>query len=123
MATSSACSVINTLLTAIGLLHLLQKIPRKKVDVNNIIYATDNDLIKLGVTTIGDMARLREGCRKHIQKQQNNSTINIHRKHFPNFGPKNVQISGSVNIRVPRNYVPTNRKCRFSANLFFLYKY
>ena len=44
-------------------------------------------------------------------------------KKFPDFGPENIQISGSVNFRVPRNYVPTNRKCGFSGNLIFLYKY
>ena len=69
--------IIDTLLIEIGLSHLLQKFHEGKVDLNNIIYATDNDLSKLGVMTIGDRAQLREGCPRHIQKQQNNSTINI----------------------------------------------
>ena len=47
-----------------GLSELLQRFIAEKVEPETITAATDLDLIRFGVATIGDKVRLREACRK-----------------------------------------------------------
>ena len=43
---------------------LSQKFEDEKVDFNVIRLASDEDLIRLGVRTIGERVRLRDACRR-----------------------------------------------------------
>ena len=55
------------ILQEIGLGYAIEKFKENKVDYNIVLAASDDDLIKLGVRTIGDRIRLRELCRRrHI---------------------------------------------------------
>ena len=52
------------ILNKAGLSELLQRFIAEKVKPETIAAATDLDLIRLGVATIGDRVRLREACSK-----------------------------------------------------------
>ena len=57
-------SEMEDILNKAGLSELLQRFIAEKVEPETITAATDLDLIRLGVATIGDRVRLREACRK-----------------------------------------------------------
>ena len=55
---------VERVLNDVGLATLLPKFIIERVDVNVILAATDQDLIRLGIRTIGDRCRLRDACRR-----------------------------------------------------------
>ena len=62
-------------LNKIGLGTLIEKFKDEKVDFDTIVAASDNELTRLGVVTIGDKVRLREICKKE-SRNNNESNIN-----------------------------------------------
>jgi len=62
------------LLSSVGLFTLVPKFEEEKVDFNVILSAGDEDLIRLGVTTIGDRVRLRDACRRASQYSSTSSS-------------------------------------------------
>jgi len=74
MADSTTCnSELENLLTEIGLGTLLPKFIAEKIDVNVLICGTDQDLIRLGVSTIGDSVRLGDACRRRTYDRSSSS--------------------------------------------------
>ena len=57
-----------------GLSKLLLRFIAEKVEPETITAATDMDLIRLGVATIGDRVRLREACRKREDEPHQSDT-------------------------------------------------
>ena len=55
---------MNEILQSLGVSMLSQKFENGRVDFNVIMSASDEDLIQLGVRTIGDRVRLRAACRR-----------------------------------------------------------
>ena len=53
-----------SILSRLGLVGILQRFIDERMDCPVIMTATDQDLIRLGVNTIGDRVRLREACRR-----------------------------------------------------------
>ena len=62
------------ILNKAGLSELLQRFIAEKVEPERITAATDLDLIRLGVATIGDRVRLREACRKREEEPHQSDT-------------------------------------------------
>ena len=62
------------ILNKAGLSELLQRFIAEKVEPETIPAATDLDLIRLGVATIGDKVRLREACRKREKEPRHSDT-------------------------------------------------
>ena len=56
------------ILDKLGLNLVTKKFQDQKVDIKVVISTSDEDLIRLGVRTIGDRIRLREACREFIQQ-------------------------------------------------------
>ena len=54
---------MNEILQSLGMTILSQKSEDERVDFNVIMSASDEDLIRLAVRTIGDRVRLRDACR------------------------------------------------------------
>ena len=68
MAESGENEKLQTVLNKIGLGALIERFRGERVDLNTVIAATDAELTRLGVVTIGDRARLRDICRKEVQQ-------------------------------------------------------
>ena len=51
---------MNEILESLGRSMLTQKFEDERADVNVIMSASDEDLVRLGVRTIGDRVRLRD---------------------------------------------------------------
>jgi len=74
--TSPSCSLttdsfrmayqLENLLAEIGLHGLYNNFRTQRVEINNLSDLTDNELSRLGVTTIGDRVRLREKARERL---------------------------------------------------------
>ena len=56
-------SSLEIVLNKVGLGHLEERFKAEKVDVDTLSSASDQELNRLGVTTIGDRVRLKECCR------------------------------------------------------------
>ena len=67
-------SEMEDILNKAGLSELLQRFIAEKVEPETITAATDLDLIRLGVATIGDRVRLREACRKREEEPHQSDT-------------------------------------------------
>lgn len=69
MATNQATSDVSTnmerILGELGLRAAVERFKAEKIDENVAVTLSDNELIRLGVATIGDRARFRQLCRKH----------------------------------------------------------
>lgn len=57
-------SEFESVLNDVGLAALLTKFISERVDVSVILTASDQDLIRLGISTIGYRCRLRDACRR-----------------------------------------------------------
>ena len=57
-------SAVESVLNDVGLATLLPKFISERADVNVILAASDQDIIRLGISTIGDRCRLRDACRR-----------------------------------------------------------
>lgn len=55
-------SEFESVLNDVGLAALLTKFISERVDVSVILTASDQDLIRLGISTIGYRCRLRDAC-------------------------------------------------------------
>ena len=55
---------MNEILESLRMSMLSQKFEDERADVNVIMSASDEDLVRLGVRTIGDRVRLRDACRR-----------------------------------------------------------
>ena len=55
---------MNEILESLGMSMLSKKFEDEKVDFNVIMSASDEDLIRLGVRTIGDRVKLSDACRR-----------------------------------------------------------
>ena len=55
---------MNEILQSLGISMLSKTFEDERVDFNIIMSASDEDLIRLGVRTIGDRVRLRDACRR-----------------------------------------------------------
>ena len=53
-----------------GVGHLVERFKNENVNISALCNATDQDLARLGVSTIGDRIRLREVCKIHQQQEQ-----------------------------------------------------
>ena len=62
---SDVSSSIEKILSELGLRAAVERFKAEKIDKNVAATLSDNELIRLGVATIGDRARFRELCRKH----------------------------------------------------------
>ena len=65
-------SEVESVLSDVGLITLLPRFISEIVDINVILAASDQDLIRLGISTIGDRCRLRDVCRR--RRYYNTST-------------------------------------------------
>ena len=66
MADNADCARLQVALSKIGLGALMERFRAERVDFHTLIAATDAELTRLGVVTIGDRARLRDICRKEL---------------------------------------------------------
>ena len=64
-ASSDVFSSIEKILSELGLRAAVERFKAEKIDENVAATLSDNELIRLGVATIGDRARFRQLCRKH----------------------------------------------------------
>ena len=58
----------------IGFGYVAGKFKEEKVDIGFVMSATDEDFIKLGVRTIGQLVRLSDICRRRYYDSTNNNT-------------------------------------------------
>ena len=65
------------ILDKLGLNLVTKKFQDEKVDIKVVISASDEDLIRLGVRTIGDRIRLREACRRVYTANSSLRPLNI----------------------------------------------
>ena len=57
------------ILQAVNLATLLGRFQAQRMmEVDSVLSASDQELVRLGVSTIGDRIRLREACRKRRKK-------------------------------------------------------
>ena len=68
MAESGESEKLQAALNKIGLGALIERFRAERVDFDTAIAATDVELIRLGVLTIGNRARLCNICRKEVQQ-------------------------------------------------------
>ena len=64
-ASSDVSSSMEKILSELGLRAAVERFKAEKIDENVAATLSDNELIRLGVATIGDRARFRQLCRKH----------------------------------------------------------
>ena len=65
-----AAAPMEEVLNKAGVGHLVERFKNENVDISALCNATDQDLARLGVSTIGDRIRLREVCKIHQQQEQ-----------------------------------------------------
>ena len=65
------------ILDKLGLNLVTKKFQDEKIDIKVVISASDEDLIRLGVRTIGDRIRLREACRRVYTANSSLRSLNI----------------------------------------------
>ena len=66
-ASSDVSSSMEKILSELGLRAAVERFKAEKIDENVAATLSDNELIRLGVATIGDRARFRQLCRKQWQ--------------------------------------------------------
>ena len=66
---------MNEILQSLGMTILSQKSEDERVDFNVIMSASDEDLIRLAVRTIGDRVRLRDACRRVYTRSSTSITL------------------------------------------------
>ena len=62
------------ILQSINLVTLLGRFQAQRMEPQAVLAASDQDLIRLGVTTIGDRIRIRDPCRKQIDENNVSSS-------------------------------------------------
>lgn len=66
--------LMKDMLNKVGLGHLKQRFEEERVDIEIICSASDLEISRLGVSTLGDRIRLKEICKDHIKKKGQNSS-------------------------------------------------
>ena len=66
--TNKMAANIATFLESLGVYGLIEKFYEQKIELNTILSLTDTQLINIGVTTIGDRVRVRNGARELLTK-------------------------------------------------------
>ena len=56
------------IIQTVNLASLLDRFQVQRMEVESMLAASDQDLIRLGVSTIGDRIRLRDACRKKVEE-------------------------------------------------------
>ena len=56
------------ILQTVNLASLLNCFQSQTMEAGSVLAALDQDLIRLGVSTIGDRIQLRDACRKKLRK-------------------------------------------------------
>jgi hypothetical protein len=56
------------ILQAMNLGTLLGGFQAQRMEVDDVLAESDQELIRMGVSTIGDRIRLREACRKKVEE-------------------------------------------------------
>ena len=56
------------ILQTVNLASLLDRFQSQRMEAESVLAALDQDLIRLGVSTIGDRIRLGDACRKKLRK-------------------------------------------------------
>ena len=106
-------SSMEGLLRELNLSNLIEKFKEERIDKDAILNAIDSDLIRLGVTTIGDRIRIRELCRKSklesgssISSSSASSTGPFRQERLALFNPRNSRnqsrFHGSKNKKTPK---------------------
>ena len=70
-------SEVQSVINYAGLATLLPRFISERVYVNVILAASDQDLIRLGISTIGDRCRLRVACRRRRYYNNNLTSTSI----------------------------------------------
>ena len=70
------------LLNKVGAGHLVERFKIENVDISALCNATDQDLARLNVSTIGNRIRLRKVCKIQQQQQQIVTTTTTNQTHF-----------------------------------------
>ena len=65
-----AAAPMEKVLNKVGVGHLVERFKNENVDISALRNATDQDLARLGVSTIGDHIWLRKVYKIHQQQQQ-----------------------------------------------------
>ena len=100
------------LLRELNLSNLIEKFNEERIDVDTILAATDSNLIRLGVTTIGDRIRIRELCKKSklesesatLSSSTSSAVPAFRQERLSLFNPRNKrkQFHCSKNKKTPR---------------------
>ena len=61
---------MEVILQELGLGTLIDRFSEERVDLDVLVSLNDNELVRLGVNTIGERVRLRELCRKKLADSQ-----------------------------------------------------
>jgi hypothetical protein len=67
-------SKIENILGKIGLSTVFETFKREKIDENVAVSLSDNELIRLGISTIGDRTRFRDLCQREVNQLNNASS-------------------------------------------------
>ncbi|XP_060599454.1 uncharacterized protein LOC132753057, partial [Ruditapes philippinarum] len=59
---------MDDILDELGVGHLKEKFKQDRVNPEDVKYLTERDFVELGVTAIGDRARIRERCREKCEE-------------------------------------------------------
>ena len=102
---------LESLLRKVGLANLTERFQEEKLDVDSLMCATEKDLTRLGVSTIGDRVRLREACRQ--------LKVNINNGH--GFDGIDQHLSAS-NISANNNPTTHNRAAQVRAERSMLFR-
>ena len=65
---------IKAILEKIGIPTVFEVFKKEKIDLKVAVSLSDNELIRLGITTIGDRVRFRDMCQKEINTSECAST-------------------------------------------------
>ena len=63
---------VEEVLNKAGMGHLVERFVSENIDISTIFSISDQDLARLGVSTIGNRIRLREVCKQQQQQLSNN---------------------------------------------------
>ncbi len=56
------------ILQAVNLATLLERFQAQRTEADAVLAASDEELLRLGVSTIGDRIRLRDACQKKVEE-------------------------------------------------------
>ncbi len=93
------------ILRALGMGTLVERFQAQRVEPETVLAASDNELVRLGVTTIGERIRIREACKKKVEAdrpstsgtaaREERSSIFNPRRHYLNRSQTRATARGS----------------------------